>query len=94
MSTTREVAEEVLNQLAPRSSKVVLAWRDRLLTAIGKALTDRDERAARILETAAMLASPVGVIPETDPEHEPLARVSRVLMTAAAAIRQGSTDAE
>ena len=57
------------------------------LDAIELLIKARDERAAKILETAAMLASPVGVIPAGDPEHERLARMAEVLTKAASAIR-------
>ncbi len=48
----------------------------------------REEResCASIVETAAMLASPDGVIPKDDPEHERLARISTILANAADAI--------
>lgn len=59
-----------------------------LKTEILSALRERDERAARICEQAAMLASPDDVIPASDPEHERLQRLSTVLSSAAVAIRE------
>lgn len=60
-----------------------------LRDALEAALKGRDERAAKICETGAMLASPIGVIPAGDPEHERLKRLSDVLNSAARAIREG-----
>jgi hypothetical protein len=77
----REIAEEIVGYYEAACSRSLLIHK------IVDALEDRDERAARIVETAAMLASPVGVIPAGDPEHERLARMSEVLLKAASAIR-------
>jgi hypothetical protein len=82
----REIAERIANT-NPYTGYYCNERKHDLIDAINKALADRDERGARILETAAMLASPVGVIPESDPEHERLARMSEVLLKAASAIR-------
>lgn len=88
--TTKETAKEIVLH------GYGVTWKTdtELVAAIDAALIARDERAAGICDAAANLASPEGVIPAGDPEHDHLARISAILTSAAAAIRQGSTDAK
>lgn len=60
-----------------------------LIERILSALRNERERAAKICEQGAMLASPEGVIPPDDPEHERLQRLVTILISAARAIREG-----
>lgn len=80
----RKIAERVvITHVNPFTSVDIKA----LTVAIEAALKERDERAARICEAGAMLASPNGLIPADDPEHERLQRIMAILNKAAAAIR-------
>lgn len=91
MSLTNETPEQIADRIVMRlRGRIIPPEREQSLQQdILLALRDRDERAALICEQGAILASPVGVIPADDPEHERLQRLANVLNSAARAIREG-----
>lgn len=88
--TLEEIAERIVRrQLNVRATAGLSPTQVGLYHAVLSALRGRDERAANMCEQAAMLASPDGVIPADDPEHERLQRIVTILNSAAKAIREG-----